>query len=977
MYKMLKRISSCLLAVVMCLGITAVVNTATVEYSVADAATGYYSSVTAKSGTALLGQLHDLITSTHSTYTSYNDCKTPATVMKTDPGTGYDTVRDFYTQEDISSKWDGNNAGTWNREHVWCQSLSNGLWGTSGGGSDMHHLRPSEVRLNGTRGNHTFGEADGGTPAYYKDTSGNNKYLGGYVKNDTFEPLDKVKGDVARIVMYVYTHYNTYSNVGGTTNGQASCGTLKFTNIMTPGNESDAIKLLLEWNKKDPVDNIERTRNEAVYAIQGNRNPFIDNESYADAIWGNGSATPGGDSTTLTGLSLSPSTLNLTVGQTSVLTVTATPSNASKAVTWSTSNSSVATVTDGTVTAKAEGTATITATSTSNTSIKATATVNVTKSSSTAPATGTVTIDIGSFTSLSSGYGLQSWSSGGMSGTAYIYGAEKGMMQFNSSKEAQYIASTSPSPGFIKSVTAKLNSKTGESKNWKLLTSTSAYGEVTSNPSSGNSQGSKAVTVSGTKWTVSGNDTCFALVYEGSGACYLDSVVIEYGDNSSALQGLTLSPSSLSLTEGESSTLTVTATPAGASNAVTWSTSNSPVATVSNGTVTAIKAGTAIITAISTENPSIKATCMVTVNEEEKPQPPVLEELTVNHTEYELDIGGTVKLTVTPTPSNANGDVDWSSSNTTVATVSSDGTVTALKAGTAIITAISTENPSIKATCTVTVKEEEKPQPPVLEELTLNHTEYELDIGGTVKLAVTPNPSNANGEVNWSSSDTAVATVSSDGTVIALKAGTATITATSTENPSIKATCMITVKEEEKPQPPVLEGLTINLTECRLEEGESVKLSVTASPADANGEVVWSSSDTAVATVSADGRVTALKAGTATITATSTENPEIKVTCTVTVWAEEPVNPPVEENAKIKAFHDAVEGLVRDGTLSQMRVSINKAINAYNELTEEEKEQVSESDIATLLAVIDEYNEYVLNYNQNAQDTEQSAWGKE
>lgn len=247
----------------------------------------YYSVITAKSGNSLLGQVHDLITKTHTTYTSYNDCKNPEKVMQTDAGTASRTVMDFYTQENMSSTWGSGKTGTWNREHVWCQSLSNGLWGESGGGSDMHHIRPTETALNGTRSSHKYGYANGGTVAYFKDTNGSNKYVGGWVGGGTFEPLDKVKGDVARIVMYVYTHYNTAANVYGTTNGSGGkFGTLKFTNIMSAGNESAAISILLEWNAMDPVDQIEIARNDAVYKIQGNRNPFIDHPEYANDIWG-------------------------------------------------------------------------------------------------------------------------------------------------------------------------------------------------------------------------------------------------------------------------------------------------------------------------------------------------------------------------------------------------------------------------------------------------------------------------------------------------------------------------------------------------------------------------------------------------------------------------------------------------------------------------------------------------------------------
>ncbi len=254
----------------------------------------YYAPVTAAGGTQLLGQLHDLITTTHTHYSSYSECRD--NTKNTDPAlNGEKGVVEFYTHEtieyyinDISTP---KNQGTWNREHVWPKACSNGLWGTEGGGADMHHIRPSEVTLNGARGNKKFGEAANGGEVYSKTTDGNNSKPGGRQAGNVFEPLDDVKGDVARIVLYVYTHYNTYANVYGSTNGargdnvERYFGTLRFTDIVSASSEEAAIGLLLEWNELDPVDAIERTRNEEAYKVQGNRNPYIDHPEYAGKIW--------------------------------------------------------------------------------------------------------------------------------------------------------------------------------------------------------------------------------------------------------------------------------------------------------------------------------------------------------------------------------------------------------------------------------------------------------------------------------------------------------------------------------------------------------------------------------------------------------------------------------------------------------------------------------------------------------------------
>ncbi len=635
MQKIFKSILSFCLAVAVCVSTAAVLGVT--QHSVADAATvdTYYSKITASGGTQLLGQLHDLIVETHKTYTSYDDCKKygPTTDPALDGTSG--AVMEFYTHETIKKFVGG--VGDWNREHVWCQSLSNGLWGQGGGGSDLHHIRPSESGLNSTRGNCKYGYAkDTGKEAWSRDNSKNDSKLGGwYIGTSIFEPLDNVKGDAARIVMYVYTHYNNASNVGGTKESAKTHGNLNFTNVISASNEAAAIKMLLEWNKLDPVDEIELYRNEAVYKIQGNRNPFIDNSSYADAIWGGGTVvdppTPGpgptpGPSDTLQSIRLNATSLNLAINDTYNLTVTPTPSNASASATWSTSDSSVATVSNGKITAKAAGTATITATSTANTSIKATATVTVRQTSSSTVTSGKTIINRDSFTNASSGYAFQTWKAkSGVEGTAFIYGGKEESMQFNIKQKSHYLASTT-TLGTIKSITVKAAAGNSEDRPWQLLTSTTAYGTMeNSNPSDGKDRGTKTVTESGVTWSIDGNDTYFALIYAldaTSGAAYLDSIEVEYASGGSSgdtdkLEELLINPSEFELQAGDSTKLTVSAIPSTASAAVTWTSSNPSVATVSeDGTVTAHKAGTATITATSTVNSAITATATVTVTEE-------------------------------------------------------------------------------------------------------------------------------------------------------------------------------------------------------------------------------------------------------------------------------------------------------------------------------------------------------------------------
>ena len=174
------------------------------------------------------------------------------------------------------------------------------------------------------------------------------------------------------------------------------------------------------------------------------------------------------------------------------------------------------------------------------------------------------------------------------------------------------------------------------------------------------------------------------------------------GDNSTiAVTSVTLNRSSVNLEIGDTVSLYETIYPSNATNkSVTWSSSNSSVATVSNGTVTAKSAGTASITVKTSNNKT--ATCYVTVNNS-APQTVAVSSVSLNKTSATLGVGDTLSLSATISPSNAtNKSVTWSSSNTSVATVS-NGLVTAKSSGTATITVKTSNNKT--AICVVTVEE--------------------------------------------------------------------------------------------------------------------------------------------------------------------------------------------------------------------------------------------------------------------------------
>ena len=291
--------------------------------------------------------------------------------------------------------------------------------------------------------------------------------------------------------------------------------------------------------------------------------------------------------------------------------------------------------------------------------------------------------------------------------------------------------------------------------------------------------------------------------------------------------------------------------------AVTWSSSNTGIATVNgSGVVTALAPGSSTMTATSEGKSGTASVAVSSV--------PVAS-VTVAPATASPPVGQTVQLTATPQDASGNPlsgrVITWSSSSTTVATVSGSGLVTARAAGSATITATS-EGQSGTAAITV-------PAPAPVASVSVSPASATLQIGQTVQLTATPKDANGNPltgrTITWGSSNTAVATVTGSGLVTGVVAGSATITATS-EGQS--GTAAITV-----PAPAPVASVSVNPASASVQVGQTVQL--VATPKDANGNpltgrtVTWGSSNTAVTTVTASGLVTGLVVGSATITATS------------------------------------------------------------------------------------------------------------
>ena len=227
---------------------------------------GYYSSVTTdilSNSTSLKSNLNQIV-SCNTKKISYSDATTS---LKTIDSYDGDYVECIYTGERLGKDNSGSASGQWNKEHIWAKShgFNDQKYDAY---SDLHHLRVSEARINSSRSNSYFDEVSNPTN---KDDYGN-KWT-----STVFEPRDEVKGDIARMLLYMVVRY------------EDSTLDLELTNDATLASKAEngtegyigILNTILKWNFEDPVDSRELYRNEEIYKEQGNRNPFIDHPELA------------------------------------------------------------------------------------------------------------------------------------------------------------------------------------------------------------------------------------------------------------------------------------------------------------------------------------------------------------------------------------------------------------------------------------------------------------------------------------------------------------------------------------------------------------------------------------------------------------------------------------------------------------------------------------------------------------------------
>ena len=282
-----------------------------------------------------------------------------------------------------------------------------------------------------------------------------------------------------------------------------------------------------------------------------------------------------------------------------------------------------------------------------------------------------------------------------------------------------------------------------------------------------------------------------------------ENVVIGLGGGG-AVTGITLSQHELTLLKGATATLTATVIPADAPNKnFSWKSDNEAIAKVVNGVVTAVSKGETIIR-VTTEEGNKTDECKVIVKEESDPV--AVTGVKLSFSTLTQKIGTSFTLVATVEPANAtNKAVTWSSSNSTVASVTNMGIVQAKAAGTADIT-VTTADGGHTATCSFTVTTEDVP----LTGLKISPSEKHIKVGQASTLDVKYEPVTATHKVvTWETSNAAIVTVDQDGNIQGVAVGEATITVKSKKDEAIKSTCKVVVESASSVEDAVFANVVV------------------------------------------------------------------------------------------------------------------------------------------------------------------------
>ncbi len=394
------------------------------------------------------------------------------------------------------------------------------------------------------------------------------------------------------------------------------------------------------------------------------------------------------------------------------------------------------------------------------------------------------------------------------------------------------------------------------------------------------SNGKVAIATSTGEIEALGKGRCEIVVNTSTKTIIYDVTVEE--DKTVVVQSIKMSSNTIELENGTTYHMDVNIYPANATNdSLTWYSSNEEIAKVgSDGTITAVSAGSCMVT-VKTSN-GYSDTCLVKVKAKEEEITGYYDEITLDSTNMVLKNGITYPLSYKTSPSDTKAIITWNSSDSSVVKIE-DGVITTLKPGSATITVSSGKTSAI---CYITVVEGDETTPDVIddgktiyaESIALNQEELTLVRGTKYGLNAVISPDNTTDKsYTWESSDETLVTVDEDGNIEALELGVAIVKATTANGKT--AECVVTVVEANEEGTP--EGITLSDSEISIYVGEMYQLTETITPDNIrSSNLEWSSSNTSVATVN-NGLIIAVGEGTTTITVTMEDGKN--ASCTVNV----------------------------------------------------------------------------------------------
>ena len=859
-----------------------------------DAISAYYRTVNGN-GEDLLNSVSSRIRNGF-TQKTYDDLWTGySNIYKMDNGKMYDIYSD-HTNFPVSKKC-GNYSSIgdcYNREHT----IPKSWWGgaTRGQGADAIIVVPSDGKINGQRSNMPYGEVSSGTSySMPGDPEGNtvgNSSKTSYVSGEVFEPFDDRKGDIARIYFYAATMYKDRGeDAGKVTNWTSGDGAKVFSESGTFGFKNGYLDMLLKWHNEDPVSDNEIKWNSRFEAFQGNRNPYIDHPSWVDLIWGgtyastnkhaentkNGTASvsngslggyidEGGGSTSL---SVSPSTATLNVNDT--LDLTATLTGGTGTITWYTWS------TDGgyvDLSSTTGNTITITGVSPGHVevyacwgNIDAFATINVVGSGDETEQTLTITYQ----NCGSNGY-VENQTTRinnidiGYSNISNKYKPNK--LQFKNYTGVIY--NITPLT-YIKSVKISSNDATYNFNGTIAFSATTAKAEE------------NIRVVDGTQtFDVSGLGYRFFSIFAGPAVGYIDSIEVEYFGGEEVVKTLTsieVLNASTQYYVGDTFAFDGTVKAYFNNGEEEFLDPNN----VSSPDMTTEGDKTVTVTVIYE---GVTKTYEYTIHVNKRVIH--VEEVNFNNIEYqelELEEGQVFNTTLEFVPEDASDkSVYYESDDENIATIDSDGVLTAVSEGETIIYVYLVEDTDIFDWFILTVNKHLEPVIDVTS-VTLNQHEKELFVGEDFDLGYEVLPIDAtNKNVSWNSNDELIATVE-NGHVEAVGVGRATITVI-TEDGHKQDQCVVTVNKVPVPATGI--SLDKDNVELDLNGKISETLVATITPQDADEqEVVFASSNSAICEVN-NGVLTAKSVGNATISATIKDT-ELVAYCQVNVIDTTPI----------------------------------------------------------------------------------------